>query len=292
MEHYQGRLASSLACCERATALYDPAQYEGRARMIGAEEGVVALGVAGWNLWQLGYPDAALARAQAAVALARRLHYPFSLAFALFFEIVVRWNRDRQGSAALQERLAEVVALSEAQGFRLWLGISGVFGAAARVTDGDSAALAEIMDNLAIAGETESQAGAPALMLILADAQRAAGQIEAARGTVAAALAYSAQTGQPFWDADLHRLDGDLLLATSSAGEALDRYQRALAIAREQDARSLELRAAMSLARLWRDQGRRPEARDVLAPVYSWFTEGLDTRDLIDGKALLEDLSR
>jgi predicted ATPase len=259
--------------------------------VIGAEEGVVALSVAAWDLWLLGYPDAALARARAAVALARRLDRPFSLGFALVFEVVVHWNRDRHDSIVLQERLAEVATLSEAQGFRLWLGLSGVFRAAARVTDGDTAAVAEIMEGLALAGETGNQAGAPALMLVLADAQRAAGQLEAAQGTVAAALSFSAQTGQPFWDADLHRLDGDLLLATgSTADDAGSRYHRALAIAREQSARLLELRAAMSLARLWRDQGRRPEARDVLAPVYSWFTEGFDTRDLEDAKALLAEL--
>lgn len=291
MEHYQGNSASSLACCERAIALYDPAHYEGKPRVIGAEEGVVALGVAAWDLWQLGYPDAALAGAQAAVALARRLDRPFCLGFALVFEAVVRWNRDRHDSVALQDRLAEVVALSEAQGFRLWLGLSRVFCAAARVTDRDTAAVAEIMEGLALAGETGNQAGAPALMLVLADAQRAAGQLEAAQGTVAAALSFSAQTGQPFWDADLHRLDGDLLLATgSSADEAGSRYHRALAIARGQSARLLELRAAMSLARLWRDHGRRSDARDVLVPVYSWFTEGFDTRDLQDAKALLAEL--
>jgi predicted ATPase len=112
-----------------------------------------------------------------------------------------------------------------------------------------------------------------------------------ARGTVATALAVAAQTGQPFFDADLHRLDGDLLLATGgTADEAAARYHRALAIAREQGARSFELRAATSLARLSRDQGKRAEAGALLAPVYDWFTEGFDTRDLQDAKALLKEL--
>ena len=119
----------------------------------------------------------------------------------------------------------------------------------------------------------------------------AAGQLAEAQGTVATALAVAAQTGQPFFDADLHRLDGDLLLATGgTADEAAARYHRALAIAREQGARSFELRAATSLARLWRDQGKRAEARALLAPVYAEFTEGFATRDLIDAKALLDEL--
>jgi predicted ATPase/class 3 adenylate cyclase len=114
-----------------------------------------------------------------------------------------------------------------------------------------------------------------------------------AQSTVATALAIAAQTGQPFFDVDLHRLDGDLILATrGDPDEAAARFHRALAIAREQGARSFELRAATSLARLWRDQGKRAEARALLAPIYGWFTEGFDTGDLKDAKALLEELSR
>jgi len=144
---------------------------------------------------------------------------------------------------------------------------------------------------MALAGETGSQAGAPATLAMLAEAQRAVGQLAEAQATVATALAVAAQTGQPFFDADIHRLDGDLLLATGgTADEAAARYHRALAIAREQGARSVEMRAATSLARLWRDQGKRAEARDLLAPIYAWFTEGFATRDLQDAKALLEDL--
>ena len=118
------------------------------------------------------------------------------------------------------------------------------------------------------------------------------GQLAEAQGTVATALAVAAQTGQPHFDAVLHRLDGDLLLATGGpADEAVARYHPALAIAREQGARSFELRAATSLARLWRDQGKRAEAHALLAPVYAWFTEGFDTRDLQDAKALLDELA-
>src|SRR5262249_6968212 len=114
-----------------------------------------------------------------------------------------------------------------------------------------------------------------------------------AQGTVATALTISVQTGQSNWDADLHRLDGDLLLAIGGApDEAAARYDRALALAREQGARSLELRAATSLARLLRDQAKRAEPRALLAPIYEWFTEGFDTGDLIAAKALLDELRR
>jgi class 3 adenylate cyclase/tetratricopeptide (TPR) repeat protein len=288
-EHYQGKFASSLAHCERAIALYDSALHHGHTRVLGNDQGIGALSFSAWNLWYLGQPDAALARARETVALARGLDDPFSLAFALFFEAVVHWYR--RDSAAQRERATEVVALSEVQGFPLWFGLGRALHAAARVVAGNAGALPEILDGMAGVGETGSQGGAPTLFAVLAEAQRAAGQLAEAQGTVAAGLAVAAQMGQPLFDADLHRLDGDLLLATGgTADEAAARYHRALAIAREQGARSLELRAATSLARLWRDQGKRAEARDLLAPVYATFTEGFDTRDLQDAKALLEEL--
>jgi predicted ATPase len=288
-EHLQGKFASSLAHCERVIALYDSGQH-GHVRMLSSDSGIVALNWCGWNLWQLGLPDAALARAREAISLARGLDDPFGLAFALFFETALHWFR--RDVAAQRERATEVIALSETYSFPLWLGVGRAFHAAARVVAGDLGALPEIMDGLALAAGTGNQAGAPAILAVLADAQRAAGQLVEAQGTVATALAVAAQTGQPYFDADLHRLDGDLLLATGGpADEAVARYHRALAIAREQDARSFELRAATSLARLWREQGKRTEARALLAPVYATFTEGFATRDLIDAKALLDDLA-
>ena len=288
-EHYQGKFASSLAHCERAIALYDPVQHHGLVRGIAGDQGVAALSHSACNLWYLGHPDAALARAREAAALARRLAHPFSVAAAVFWETALHWVR--RDSAAQRERAAEVIALREAQGFPLWLGLGRAFHAGARVTQGDPRALSEIMEGLALAAETGNQAGAPAIFAVLAEAQRAAGHLADAQGTVATALAVAAQTGQPFFDADLHRLDGDLLLATGGAAdEAAARYHRALAIAREQGARSFELRAATGLARLWRDQGKPAEALDLLAPIYGWFTEGFDTRDLQDAKALLEEL--
>jgi tetratricopeptide (TPR) repeat protein len=288
-EHYQGKFVSSLAHCDRAIALYDPAQHHELTRVLGDDPGISALNFCSGNLWHLGQADAGLARAREAVALARRLTDPFSLVYALSFETVVYWYR---GDLAAQcERATEVMALSEAQGFPFWLGVGRVFHGAAGVLAGEPAALPEILDGLALFGETGNQLGAPTLFAVLAEAQRAAGQPAEAQRTVATALAVAAQTGQPFLDADLHRLDGDLFLATGGpADEAAARYRRALATAHEQGARSLELRAATSLARLWRDQGKRAEARDVLAPVYGWFTEGFDTRDLVDAKALLEEL--
>jgi predicted ATPase len=210
------------------------------------------------------------------------------LAQALSWETMVHWYR--RDAAAQCQRAAELITLSEAQGFRLWLGAGRGFYAAARVAN-DPGAVDEALEGFALAAETGNQNQAPGVMLVLADTQRTAGQLAAARSTIAAGLAVAAQTGQPAWDADLQRVDGELLLATDGGvDEAAACYQRAVAIAREQGARCLELRAATSLARLLRDQRRPADARALLAPIYEWFTEGFDTRDLIEAKALLDEL--
>ena len=285
-EYYQGKFVSSLTHCERAFALYDPARHS--EFLLGSHTGVPALGYAAWNLWCLGSPDRALARAEEAVSLGRRLNHPFSLARALHFETAIHGHR--RDSARQQERLAEFVALSEMHEFHLFLGVGRYYCAATRVVAGDVAGLPEMLEALTLIRKTGYQS--PWILILLAETQQAAGQLAEARATVAAALAISAQLGQPFWDADLRRLDGDLVLATGGAPEeAAARYQQALDIARAQEAKSFELRAATSLARLWRDQGKRDEARTMLAPIYGWFTEGFDTADLKDAKALLEELN-
>jgi len=185
--------------------------------VFGTDQGIGALDYSAWNLWHLGQPDAALARARETVTLARRLSHPFSLAYALFFETVVHWYR--RDVAAVRERATEVIALSEAQGFPLWLGLSRVLHAWAGILAGNAGALPEIMDGLALAAETGNQSGAPGILMMLAEAQQAAGQFAEAQGTVGTALALAAQTGQSYFDADLHRLDGDLLLATGGPAD-------------------------------------------------------------------------
>jgi predicted ATPase len=292
-KHYQGHFAASLEHCERAIDLYDPA----RDRWGVFQHGFVndpsggALGIAAWNLWYLGYVDRSLGRAREGVTLARTLGEPFSLAFALFLETSV--HRFRRDWRAQRERAAEVIALGDVQGFPLWRGVGRVLHGLARVNAGEgAAALTEVAEGLALAGGTGNRGGAPGLFAALAAGRRAAGQHAEALGAVESGLAVATATGQHFCDAGLHQLKGELLLDTDTANsaEAEALFRRALDIARAQEAKSFELRAATSLARLWQRQGKRAEARALLAPVYAWFAEGFDTGDLVEAKALLEEL--
>jgi hypothetical protein len=256
--------------------------------------GVIALAQGSWSLWTLGWPDRAVARARTAVALAHELGDPFNLAWALTAECIV--HSLRRDVTAQRERAEEAIALSETNGFPLFLGLGRLYQGAARVATGEIDALADMLAGLALCAETALQAGAPSTLCLLAEARMAAGRLVEARGAGEMGLAIAAQTGQPGADAGLHQLQGELALknvdgpkprveAETTAEEC---FRRALDIARAQDARSEELRAA---TRLWRDQGKRAAARDLLAPIYAWFTEGFDTLDLLEAKALLDELA-
>jgi tetratricopeptide (TPR) repeat protein len=289
-EDLQGKFASSLAHCEAAQALYEPGRHHTVVSMLAFDPGVATLGHAAWDLWQLGWPDRALARAREAVVLARQLAHPFSLAHALYFETVVHWLR-RDGTAQY-ERAVETIALSEAQGFPLWLAGGRTFHAAARAAGREPGAVADVRAGLALGAETGSAGGAPLVFALLGEAYLAAGQLAEARGAIEKGLGVGAQAGQPFFDADLLRLQGEIVLATGGApADAAALFHRALEIARAQEAKSFELRAATSLARLLHADGSDAEGRALLAPIYGWFSEGFDTRDLVEAKTLLEQLS-
>ncbi len=297
-ELYQGKFASSLANCEAARPLCERERPHEVVSALAGDAGVAALAFAAWNLWQLGWPDRALGRVREAVERARRLGHPFSLAYALFFETVVHWLR--RDVTAECERATETIALSEAHDFPFFLGLGRMFHAAACANRGEPGGVAEMLAGLALAAERGSEGGAPALFALLGEVYLAGEQLAEARNAVETGLAVAAQTGQPFFDAELHRLQGEIFMAESkndpqsetrnpqSAAEGL--FQHALDIARAQQARSFELRAATSLACLWRDQGKRAAARDLLAPIHVWFTEGFHTSDLIAAKAVLEEL--
>ena len=294
-EYFQGKFTSALQHCEQGIASYDPSQHGPLASPIGTDPGVAARTFAGTSLWQLGYPDKALKRAREAVTLARTRAHPFSLAFALSWEAIVHCFR--RDLAAMRDTAAEVIPLSEAQGFPLWLGLGRVLQwAALAISAADATAITEFMQGMTLAASTGNRSGGPFLLGLLAEVHATAGNQPEALRAVAMGLAEAEQTGQHSWDAELHRLQGQLTLqyptpSTQAEVEAEHLFRRALEIARHQDARSHELRASTSLARLWQQQGKQADARALLAPIYGWFTEGFDTADLQKARALLEELA-
>ena len=291
-DHLQGKFASALEHGEQVAAIYDPSRHQVITALPGADQGVAARCFAASSLWFLGHPDRALGGARAAIDMAGSLAQPFSLGYALHFAASIHWCRRE---AQLQGELGEqMIALSEAHGFPLWMGTGKWHRGAALAASGPAAiAVAEVGEGLTLLARIGSQAMAPAVLALLAEVQQAAGQRAEALGTLETALAVSAQTEQRFFDAELYRLKAELLLQSGPecVGEAEPLFRRALEIARSQEAKSLELRAATSLARLLQTQGKPTEARALLAPVYAWFTEGFDTRDLVEAKALLEELA-
>jgi predicted ATPase len=233
----------------------------------------------------LGYPETALTSIAESLSMAERIAHPFTLSLALTFSAVLHLNR-REPERALSV-VEAVEALVEEQRLSLPLDLGIVHGAALVGQGGAEEAIARIRE-----GVTKSTGlGRPYGLAFLAEGLARQGDRAAALATLQEGLEIARTTGEHGWDAELHRLAGTVLLAENKLNEGEASLQQAIRIAQAQQAKSLELRAVRDLARLWGEQGRRPEARDLVAPVYSWFTEGFDTADLKEVKALLDQLA-
>jgi predicted ATPase len=240
----------------------------------------------------LGYPEQALQKSREALALAQELSHPFSLAYALGFAAALHQYRGEAYRA--QERAAAAIALSTEHVFPFWYGVGAwVYGWALAEQGQEEEGMTYIRQCVTAWRAMGAAISMPMYLATLAEVYGKVGRLEEAQDLVREALALVEDTGERFWEAELHRLKGELLLRHTAPDEhqAETCFQQALAIARRQQAKSWELRAAMSLARLWQSQGKRDEARALLAPIYGWFTEGFDTADLQDAKALLEALA-
>jgi predicted ATPase len=288
---YRGELAAAQTHQAQALALYDPQAHRALAVRYGIDLGVGSHSHLARALWSLGYPDQALQHGQAARTLAQEVAHPFSLAFALVFAAIV--HQCRREVLAAHEQAAAAMTLATKQGFAQWVAWSTVLHGWALAMQGQGeAGLAEIRQGLAADLATGSTSWQPYSLGLLAEASGVGGHPDAGLTALAEALAVTDTTELRYYAAELYRLKGALLLqqAVPDAAQAAACFHQALAIARQQQAKSWELRAATSLARLWQSQGKRQEAYDLPAPVYAWFTEGFDTADLQDAKALLEDL--
>jgi predicted ATPase len=290
---YRGELVAAHTHHAQALALYAPRAHRPLAVRYGVDLGVGSGGFLAQELWQLGYPDQALQRSQAARTLAQEVSHPVSLAAALVFAAIV--HQGRREALAMHEHTAAAMTLATEQGFAQWVARSTVLHGWALAMQGQGeAGIATIRQGLAAGLATGATLWQPYYLALLAEAYGAGGRAAEGLAALAEALALIDTTEARIYTAELSRLKGALLLqqAVPDAVQAEICFQQALAVARQQQAKSLELRAAMSLARLWQSQGQRQEAYDLLAPVYAWFTEGFDTADLQDAKALLQDLSQ
>jgi predicted ATPase len=243
------------------------------------------------TLWLLGYPDQARQWSEAALTHAQELGHAFTLQQALCFSALLHLLR--REAAMAQERAEAQRVLCAEEGFAMYRAWGTIEWGAALVAQGTWAeGLAQMRQGLAT---YQAIGKLPWLLFLglLAEACGQAEQIEEGLRALHEALEALRTTEERMYEAELHRLRGELLLQQSAApqGEAETSMQQALTIARRQQAKSLELRAAMSLSRLWQQQGKRQEAHDLLAPVYHWFTEGFDTGDLQEAKALLDALA-
>jgi predicted ATPase len=288
---FLGEVTLARAHLEQGLALYNSQEHRALAFRYGMDLGVWCLSYGAWPLWLLGYPDQALTRNNAAITLAQELSHPHSMAAALCYAAFVHFYR-REGQAT-QERAEAGMAFSTEHGFAQYLALGMIMrGWALAVQGQGEEGIAQLHQGLATVKAAGSELDRPRFLLMLAEAYGSVGQLEAGLSTVTEALATVHKTGERWWEAELHRLQGDLLLALSVEQhiEAETCLHQALDIARRQQAKSLELRAAMSLTRLWQGQGKHAEARQLLAPIYVWFTEGFDTADLREAKGLLEAL--
>ena len=256
----------------------------------GQEPRALCLTYASWIQWFLGYPDLALERSHEALTIAQEIAHPYSLALTLSFAAMFHEFR-REGQAA-QERAEAAIALCTEQKFPFWLAMGTILQGWALVEQGQGeGVIVRMRRGLADWQTTGAELARPHYLALLAEAYGKMGLAEEGLTLLAEALAAAEITGERWSEAELHRLKGELLVQSGSESEAEVCFHQALDTARHQSAKSLELRAAMSLGRLWQKQGKRDEARRMLADIYGWFTEGFETADLKEAKALLEALS-
>jgi len=289
--YYLGAVASASIHFAQGMALYDPQQHRASAFLYGEDSGVICHILAAWTLWYLGSPAQALARSHEAVTVAQEVAHPFSVGYALMLAAI--FHAFCREVSLTQERAEALISLATDQGFPQWKALGALLRGWALAQQGQAQeGIGLITQGMMAWRATGAEISRPYFLALLAEAHGTIGQPEAGLPVLTEALALVHTTGERWYEPELYRLKGVLLLQQSAdnQAEAESCFHHALEIARSQQAKSFELRAATSLARLWQRQGKRTEAHELLAPVYGWFTEGFDTADLQEAKALLDQL--
>jgi class 3 adenylate cyclase/predicted ATPase len=287
---FAGEFTSSRLHYEEVLALYDPVSLRSLAHQIGTYPQVTSQGQSGLDALCLGFLEQGLVLGNKAVALARELDHPASLASSLAVDaLLLALVED---DAAFEKSANALAAVTTEQGFAFWGVLGTIYRGWVKVRNGGLAeGISLLQSGLVSFRASGMDVWTPCYMAFLARAYAFVGQIEEASALFDDALQIVERTGARWFAAELHRHKGQLLLQQGHIEDAEEIYRKALVIARKQEAKLWELRAATSLARLWREQDRRAEARDLLSPVYGWFTEGFDTADLKEAKVLLDELA-
>jgi predicted ATPase len=288
---HTGAFAEGRAHLDRAIALYNLAEHRPLATRFGQDIRVAALSYRSWALWMLGYPVAALADASRAVRDAREIGQAATLMYALVHASLTHIHCGDYAAANTEAN--ELVALADEKGALFWKALgTTVQGYVLALTGKAADAIQMITSGVTALRSTGSTLWMPSHLSYLAKAYAELGQFDNAWWCIGEAITVAETTKERWQEGDIHRMAGEieLLSPEPSTAKAEACFKRALEVARAQQAKSWELRAAMSLARLWRGQGKRHEGRNHLAQIHGWFTEGFDTLDLKQAKALLDAL--
>jgi predicted ATPase len=292
-----GEFAQAREHLEQGIAVYDTQQERPHVLVYGIDSGVGCLSYGAIILWLLGHPDQSLKMSHRALPLAQELGHPYTLAMALNW--AAQLHQLRREERLTQERAEKAVNLAAEQQFPVWLAWGTILRGWALVRQGyGEDEIGRMLRVLEAWRATAARATLPSMLTLLADAQQTVAQTMEGLNTVAEALTAVEKTGERLFEAELYRIKGQLSLQSkqvnasqgNSIEEAESCFLKAIEIAHRQRAKSLELRASTSLSRLWQQRGKKQQARRLLAEIYGWFTEGFDTSDLKEAKALLEAL--
>jgi predicted ATPase len=287
-----GDIATGRAHFDRALALYDPGEHRALATRFSVDAAMSVLSYRSWTIWVLGYPEAALADADNAIKIARDIGQASTLMYALDLTAYTLIHCGNYAAASGQTN--ELLELADEKSSPFWLAIGRMNrGCLSALTGNPSDGVQMLSNAIDAHRSTGARHFLPRYLSILSCAYSELGQFNEARRCIGEAMTAVETTKERWCEAEVHRVAGEITLLAPGpdTAKAQMHFVRALAVARQQQAKSWELRAAMSLARLWRIQGKQQQARELLTPVYGWFTEGFDTRDLKAAKALLEELT-
>jgi len=286
-----GDIVEGRAHYDQAIALYDPVEHRPQATRFGQDMGVAILTFRALALWLLGYPEAALSDATQAVKDAREIGQAATLLMALSFTCLTHVSCGNY--EATNRQTEEAIALADEKAAPLWKALGITNQARVLALTGKASDAIQMFASGIAAYRTGATIFMPLHLSHLAREYAEVGQFDDAWRCIREAVTAVETNRERWFEAEVHRISGEIaqLSPDPDAAKAEACFERALAVARQQQAKSWELRAAMSQARLWCDQGKRDDARNLLAPIYGWFTEGFDTRDLKEAKALLSELA-